>query len=98
MNLNVNINFVSQNCPRVSLSPVWRRHNVTSDRPPLLLLTPLQVRPPFLVLMGIVLHMLSMNQIFFYYSDYLIVIICVLLLSGRIYVFRCLVRVQTFAF
>ncbi len=58
MNVYANFNnFVSQNCWRVFLSPVWRRRSVTSDCQPLHLLTPLQVRPPFPALMGIVSHM-----------------------------------------
>lgn len=63
MNVYVNFNnFVSQKCWGVFLSPVWRRRSVTSDRQPLRLLTPLQVRPPFPVLMGIVSHMVTINQ------------------------------------
>lgn len=77
MNMYVNNNLVSQRCWRVFPSPVWKRHNATSDHPPLRLLTPLQVRPPFLVLMGIISHMVHISlSIWFYWISYDIITFC----------------------
>ena len=61
MNLCVN-NPVLQKCWRVFQSHVWKWHKTASDRPPLHWLTPLQVRPPFLVLMGTASHLVFMIQ------------------------------------